>query len=156
MSRRKIRYLGVALLGLAVVSFKVLSDEPITVTDAWVRATAPGQSVTGAFLAITSPERAKITGVQSEAAESAEMHVSQLDNGVMKMREVRKIDVPAGQTLHFAPGGYHIMLIDLKRSLTPGDKVPLAIRLERADKSEVEVSFDATVRAIGDEPPQKK
>lgn len=153
---RKNRWFRLALLPLLAVCANVVADEPVTVTDAWVRATAPGQTVTGAFLEISSPVRASIVGVESEIAESAEIHLSAMDNGVMKMREVEKIDVPATQPLRFMPGGYHIMLIDLKKSLAAGDKVPLAIKLERADKTQIEVSFEATVRAIGDDLPRKK
>lgn len=156
MHSRKNRWLRLGLLALFAVCAKVIAEEPVTVTDAWVRATAPGQTVTGAFLEISSPVRARIVGVESEIAESAEIHSSTMDNGVMKMREVGKLDVPANQALRFAPGGYHIMLIDLKKSLARGDKVPLAIRLERADKTQIEVSFEATVRAIGDDLPQKR
>ncbi|MBC7944774.1 MAG: copper chaperone PCu(A)C [Burkholderiales bacterium] len=159
MHQRKNRRLGLALLGLLpllAVCATVRADEVVTVTDAWVRATAPGQTVTGAFLEISSPVRVRIVGVESEIAESAEIHLSAMDNGVMKMREVEKIEVPANQALRFAPGGYHIMLIDLKKPLARGDKVPLAIKLERADKTRIEVSFEATVRAIGEEPPNKQ
>ncbi len=156
MHQRKNSRARLALLALLAVSAGIMADEPVTVTDAWVRATAPGQTVTGAFLEISSPVRARIVGVESGIAESAEIHLSAMDNGVMKMREVEKVDVPANQPLRFAPGGYHIMLVGLRKSLVGGDKVPLAIKLERADKTQIEVSFEATVRAIGDGPPPNR
>ncbi len=159
MHSRTNRSLGLtlsALLALFTSSAMVAGVEPVTVTDAWVRATVPGQTVTGAFLEISSPVRARIVGVESGIAESAEIHLSGMDNGVMTMRGVEKVDVPANQALRFAPGGYHIMLIDLKKPLSRGDKVPLTIQLERADKTRIEVSFEATVRAIGDAPPHRK
>lgn len=158
MQKRKNRALLAALFALCALlaAGVAYGDQSVTISDAWVRATAPGQTVAGAFLEITSPTRASIIGVESEAAKSAEIHLSGMENGVMKMREIKKIDVPAGKTLRFAPGGYHIMLIDVKHALAPGEKVPLSLKLERADKSLVEVTINATVRAIGDRPPAKK
>lgn len=137
---------------LALHGANARGDDSPRIANAWVRATAPGQTITGAFLEVTSPVRATIVSAESDAAGSAEIHLSAMENGVMRMREVEKVSLPANQAVKFAPGGYHIMLIDLKKTLVAGDKLPLALTFERPDKSKSQVTFDATVRAIGDEP----
>ena len=67
-------------------------------------------------------------------------------NGVMEMRQLESLELPAKQTVKLEPGGLHIMLLDLKRPLKPGDKVPLRLTLQRADRSKTVVEVQAEVR----------
>lgn len=83
-----------------------------------------------------------LVGVQSEAAEAVEMHTTQTENGISTMRRVERIEVPAGGEAILQPGGFHIMLINLKRELSEGDMVTLTLEFEQSGIVEV----DAEVR----------
>ena len=117
------------------VSAGAVRAQPVTVKDAWVRAPAPGQKIAGAYLELVSRTDLVLTAVASSAAASAELHSTSLDEGVMRMRPVARIELPAGKPVKLAPGGLHIMLIDVKQPLKPGDKVPLTLTVQRADFS---------------------
>jgi hypothetical protein len=107
--------------------------QPVTVRDAWVRAPAPGQKVAGAYMEIVARTPMVLTGVASPAAASVELHGTSMEDGVMRMRPVGRIELPAGATVKLAPGGLHVMLVDLRQPLKPGDKVPLTLTVQRSD-----------------------
>lgn len=124
--------------------------QPAAVRDAWIRAPAPGQKVAAAYLELTSRGNTALVAVASPAAAAVELHNTTMERGVMKMRPVRRIELPAGKAVKFAPGGLHLMLVDLKRPLKPGDKVPLTLTVERADRASRSVfTIEAVVRAPG-------
>ncbi|MGH8633014.1 MAG: copper chaperone PCu(A)C, partial [Burkholderiales bacterium] len=130
----------------------VAQAQPVTVTDAWVRATAPGQKVAGAYMELESRTHLALTAVASPAAASVELHSTSMEEGVMRMRPVARIELPAGKSVKLAPGGLHIMLVDIKLPLKPGDKVPLTLTVQRADFSSRSVfTVQAEVRAAGAE-----
>jgi len=108
--------------------------QSVTVKDAWIRGTVQGQNATGAFMELTGKTNARLIGVSTPLTKSAEVHNMKMDNGVMKMFPVDGIDVPAGKTVKLAPGGYHLMLMNLQKPLNAGDKVPLQLTFELADK----------------------
>ena len=134
------------VLALCFGGAAIHADETVTVTHAWVRAAAPGQRVAGAYLEISSAEPSKLVAASSPAAGSVEIHSMRLKNGVMEMRQLESLELPAKQTVKLEPGGLHIMLLDLKRPLKPGDKVPLRLTLQRADRSKTVVEVQAEVR----------
>jgi hypothetical protein len=70
-----------------------------------------------------------------------------LENGIMTMRQLESLELPAKQTVKFEPGGLHIMLLDLKMTLKRGDKIPLRLTLQRADRSTTVVEVQAEVRS---------
>jgi copper(I)-binding protein len=107
--------------------------QPVTVKDAWVRAPAPGQKVAGAYMELVSRTHMALTAVASPAAAGVELHSTSMEEGVMRMRPVARIELPAGKPVKLAPGGLHIMLVDIKQPLKPGDKVPLTLTVQRAD-----------------------
>ena len=120
----------------------------VTVKDAWVRAPAPGQKVAGAYMELESRTDLVLTAVASPAAASAELHSMSVQEGVMRMRPVARIELPPGKAVKLAPGGLHIMLIGVKQPLKPGDKVPLTLTVQRADFSGPSVfTVQAEVRA---------
>ena len=137
---------SIAALAWPLISV-ALGAESVTTGNAWVRATVPGQSVAGAYLDITAGTPAALVAVDSSVARKAELHMMSMDGGVMKMRPVGKIELPARQTVSLKPGGYHIMLIDIKRELKAGERVLLKLTLQgdRGVKSTLDV--DAEVRA---------
>lgn len=124
--------------------------QPVTVKDAWVRAPAPGQKVAAAYMELEGRTHSVLTGVASAAAARAELHSTSMEEGVMRMRPVARLALPAGSTVKLAPGGLHIMLVDLRRPLRPGDKVPLTLTVERAEAASRSIfTVEAVVREAG-------
>ena len=153
MRPRSLRFLLIALIGAGcVVPAGRAQAQPVTVNDAWVRAPAPGQKVAGAYMELVSRTHLALIAVASPAAASAELHSNAMEEGVMRMRPVARIELPAGKPVKLAPGGLHVMLVDIKLPLKPGDKVPLTLTVQRADFSSRSVfSVQAEVRAAAAE-----
>jgi hypothetical protein len=101
--------------------------QPVQVSDAWVRATVPGQKGSGAFMTLTSKTATRLVGVSSPVAGVAEVHEMKMDGDVMRMRQIPGLDLPAGTTVALTSGGYHLMLMDLKQTLTSGSTVPVTL-----------------------------
>jgi hypothetical protein len=121
-----------------------------TVKDAWVRGTVPQQKATGAFAQITSAKGGRLVSVSSPAAGIAEVHEMAMEGSTMKMRAVAGgLELPAGKTVELKPGGYHVMLMDLKQPLKAGDVVPLTLVIEGADKQRETIELKVPVRALG-------
>lgn len=100
----------------------------VEVKDAWARASVPGQMATGAFMKITAKESLKLVSGSSPNAGVVEVHEMKIDGNVMKMRAVAGgLDLPAGKTVELKPGGYHVMLMDLKGPLAKDSTVPLTL-----------------------------
>jgi copper(I)-binding protein len=119
----------------------------VNVSSAWARATVPGQSGTGAFMTLVSADGARLVGAASPAAAVVEIHEMSMENSVMKMRRVPGVDLPAGREVQLKPGGYHVMLLDLKRPLKPGEKVQVELQLELRDGKRVTQPVEVEVRA---------
>ena len=139
------RFVTAALLALTTAP--VIAD--ITVKDPWVRATVPQQKATGAFMQITAPKAARLVEARSPVAGVTEIHEMTMDNDIMRMRAVPGIDLPAGKAVELKPGGYHVMLMDLKAPITEGQEVPVTLVIEGADKKRETVVIKATARALG-------
>ncbi len=122
--------------------------QSVEVKDAWVRGTVPAQKATGAFMEITGKSAARLLSVDSPVAASVEIHNMTMQNGVMKMSQVDGIDVPAGKTVKLAPGGYHVMFMGLKQQMKAGDRVPLKLTFELADKKRESLELSVEVRDI--------
>lgn len=118
----------------------------VAASSAWVRATVPAQSSSGAYLELTSPRDASLVGVSTPIAEDADLHEMRIEGGVMKMRTVPSLQLPAGKTVSLKPGSYHIMLNGLKRQLKPGDTVPLTLKVVGADNKSQTLVVSAEVR----------
>lgn len=122
----------------------------ISVTDAWARATMPGQKVSAAYLQIQSDADARLVSASSPAVPRVEVHEMKMDGDVMRMREVKAIDLPKGKTVTLKPGGYHIMLMNLKQPITAGEMIPLALVIESGGKRQtVEVKAEARAATGG-------
>lgn len=100
---------------------------PVRVDGAWARATVAGQSGTGAFMALTAAQDLKLVAVLSPAAAVAEVHEMKLEGDVVRMRAVPALELRAGKTVQFKPGGYHLMLMDLKAPLVKDTEVPVTL-----------------------------
>lgn len=116
----------------------------ISVTDAWARATMPGQKVSGAYMQIQSDADARLVGVSSPAVPRVEIHEMKMDGDVMRMRELKAIDLPKGRTVSLEPGGFHLMLMNLKKPIVAGDIIPLTLVVESGGKKQtLEVKAEA-------------
>lgn len=147
------------LLALAVVcagSSVAIADEikagDLVVTQAWSRATPKGAKAGAGYLTIdnkgSTPDR--LIGGSADVAGKVEIHEMAMSNGVMKMRPLEKgLVIEPGKTVKLAPGGYHVMLMDLKSPLKQGEKLPITLEFEKAGK--VTVSFD--VEGVGAQGP---
>jgi len=104
---------------------------------------------------ISSARGASLVGAESTAAGAVEVHEMSMDGNVMRMRAVPRLDLPAGKTVELKPGGYHMMLIDLKRPLKKGDSVPLRLKIENKDNTVSNVEVKAEVREATAAPEHK-
>lgn len=123
--------------------------DAVRAENAWARATAPGQAAAAAYFDLTSSAAAVLVAASSPAAEKAELHTMSMEGGVMRMRPVDKVDLPAAKTVRFARGGLHVMLIGLKNPLKAGGRVPLALTIRAADGARSTINVEADVRAPG-------
>jgi len=141
-----------ALLVTAIASLAAQSAWAvnISVTDAWARATMPGQPVSGAYMNIQADADARLVSASSPAVPRVEVHEMKMDGDVMRMREVKAIDLPKGKTVSLEPGGYHIMLMNLKKPITAGEIIPLTLVIESGGKQQsVEVKAEARAATGG-------
>jgi copper(I)-binding protein len=104
----------------------------VKVEGGWARATVQGQKATGAFMKITSPQATRLVSVATPVAGVAEIHEMKMDNGVMQMRALPGLDLPANKSVELKPGGYHLMLMDLKAPLMKDSSVALTLTFKDA------------------------
>ena len=123
------------------------------VSDAWARSTVKGQTASVVYLTLTSATPARLVGVSSPAAAVVQVHEMSREGTTMKMRPVDALDLPAGKAVELKPGGPHVMLMDLRQSLSSGDRLPLILRIEGPDRRVVEQAVSVDVR---DAPPMMK
>ena len=139
---------NIGVAGPAPAASRTQSTQPVQVQAAWVRATVAGQTSTGAFMRITARSATRLVGVSSPVAGVAEVHEMKMNGNVMTMREAPVIDLPAGKTVDFKSGGYHLMLMDLKLPLPPGSTVPLALMFRDAGGGESRVEMTVPVARV--------
>jgi hypothetical protein len=134
------------LAALLFAAFPVMAQ--VTVKDPWVRATVSAQKATGAFMQITSAQDARLVEARSPVAGVVEVHEMVMEKDVMKMRAVKGLDLPAGKTVELKPGGYHVMLMDLKQQMKEGDTVPVTLVVEGKDKKRSTIEVKAPVKPL--------
>lgn len=136
-----------ALFSLLLLSSLAFAAD-IKIEGAWSRATAPGQEVGSIGMVITSAKDAKLIAVSTPAAESSEIHTMTMDGGVMKMRQLEFLDLPANQPVKLGPGGDHLMMFGLKKPLKAGQKIPVTLTVEFADKTKKKIKVKAEIKPI--------
>lgn len=110
------------------------------VAEAWARATPPGAATGAVYFVLTGGDAGdRLLGASSPVAERAELHMTTMSDGMMRMRALENLRLAPGETVRFEPGGRHVMLIGLKQPLHEGDAVPLTLTFERAGTIEVQV-----------------
>ena len=119
----------------------------LKISTPWARATPKGASVGGGYMTIANSGNAgdRLVGGTSDVSNRLEIHTMSVEGGVMKMRPVAGVDIKAGQTVEFKPGGYHVMFVGLKQPLEQGQHVKTTLRFEKAG----DVAVDFTVKGIG-------
>lgn len=146
------KHLHTTLLTVIFAAFSSLTlaaaPAAVTVTDPWVRGTVPAQKATGAFMRLTAPDNVRLVDARSPAAGIVELHQMDMAGDTMVMRQVAGIDLPAGRSVELKPGGFHIMLLDLKAQAKPGDRIPITLVIEGKDKQRSTLEVDAVVRPL--------
>lgn len=132
-------------LGLALTA--MAAHAQVTVENAWVRATVPGQHATGAFMTLHSQTPARLVAAQSDIATTTEIHEMAMQGDVMKMRQIDGLDVSAEQTVDLKPGGYHLMLLDLKQQAKVGSQVLISLVFEVGGKRQT-IQVEAPVKPL--------
>ena len=123
--------------------------QSVDVKGAWVRTAVPGQKATGAFMALTAKDGAKLVSAASPVAGVVEVHEMKMDGDIMRMRALSGgLDLPAGKTVELKPGGYHVMLMDLKAALPKDTTVPLTLVFKDAKGVESKMELTVPVAAM--------
>lgn len=113
-----------------IITASTLADSPrILIQDAYIRGLPPGQTTTAAFMQITNASDKAVTlkNMHSDAAETIELHQSIMENGTMKMRQIKDFQLEARASATFEAGAKHIMFLGLKKPLSEGDTVKLKL-----------------------------
>jgi periplasmic copper chaperone A len=141
--------LAALLIGFVAPAFaQGTSNTSITVEQPWSRATPKGAKTGAVYMTLDnkSGSEDRLTGVSSDVADKLQIHEMKVENGVMKMRKVSDgLPIPAGGSVVLKPGGYHVMMIGLKKPLTAGEKISLTLTFEKAG----DISVTVPVQAMG-------
>lgn len=135
-------------MAIAALLAATAAQAQVEVKSAWVRATVPHQMGTGAFMQLTAAKDTRLVAARSSLTPAVEIHEMKLQDNVMRMRQVEAVDLPAGRTVEFEPGGYHIMLMELKEQVKEGATVPLTLVFEDGKGQRETVEVQAPVRAL--------
>ncbi|MDD2728214.1 copper chaperone PCu(A)C [Malikia sp.] len=138
----------ILLASIAALALNAWAQSSVKIEDAWVRGTVAQQKATGAFMRLTAPRDTRLVAVSSPVAGVVELHEMSLDNGVMKMRAIAGLALPAGKTVELKPGGYHVMLLDLKAPVAAEQQVPLTLVFEAQGGQREQVELKAPARAL--------
>ncbi len=125
----------------------------VKIEGAWIRAAVEGQSGTGGFMKLTAPANMRLLGVSTPVAKIGAVHEMKMQGQVMKMAELKNgLELPAGIAVELKPGGFHIMLLDLKQSLKVGTQVPVTLTFSNAkgEQSKVEARIPVAMRSPSD------
>jgi copper(I)-binding protein len=130
------------------IVFAASAAAQVTVREPWIRATVPAAQATGAFMELVSKQDARLVEVRSPAAGIIEIHQMSMKDDRMMMSAVESLDLPAGKPVALASGGYHIMMMDLKRQMKAGDTVPMTLVIEQKGKKRETVEVQVPVKPL--------
>ena len=135
------------VLGLLLLVVSASASSQVEIKDPWSRATPPGASVAAGYMTIenASPSNDRLIGASSPIAQRVELHTMEMKGDVMRMREVKDYPLPVKGGIRLAPNGAHLMLVNIKRPLKEGERVPLVLRFEKAG----EVKTELAVQGMG-------
>lgn len=130
-----------------ILGLNVLAAHALEVSEPWARATVPGASVGAAYMTLTSPVKARLIAVRSPASGRVEIHSAGMQDGTMRMRQLKSLELPAGQPVTLAPMGLHLMLMELKAPLKSGERVALELVVQEGRKRRI-VEVSAEIRSL--------
>lgn len=143
------------VLAMMLVSCSPPAQNSITVQDVWARATgmdmpmdhnhdSMGGKTSAIYMVIVNQtnQQDRLIAAKASAAETVEIHETRMENDIMKMQKVDGVEIPANSKVELKPGGYHIMLINLKQDLKAGEKIPFTLIFEKNG----EINLEAEVR----------
>ena len=137
------------IAALMALTSNAWAQATVSVEEAWVRGTVAQQKATGAFMRLTASQNARLVEASSPVAGVTEIHEMAMEQDIMRMRQIPGLDLAAGQAVELKPGGYHVMLMDLKQPLQPGQTVPITLVFEDANQLRFTQQIEAPVRPLG-------
>jgi len=141
------KFLLALIFSLTLLSSCGKPSPSVQISDNWVRATEDGQDVGAAYMTLTSNTDTTLTSVESSVSDSIEIHSMTMDNGVMKMQMLDELALKAGKPTELAPGGYHLMLFDLKKALKAGEEVSFTLHFKDAQGKETVLNLNSPIKA---------
>lgn len=137
----------IAALLMLVASLPAAAADAVQISNAWARATAPGQEVGAAYMTLKSATALQITQAETKIADAVEIHEMNMKDGVMKMRMMEVLELPAGKEVHLEPGGFHFMLFDLKQPLKADSHFELVLSIKDAQGKTSKQTVKVPVKA---------
>jgi copper(I)-binding protein len=137
-----------AAIALSLMALAFQASAQTKVDDAWVRATVPTQTASGAFMTVTADSDSKLLSVATPIAKDVQIHEMTMKNDVMSMGPVKFVELPAGKAVKLDPNGYHVMLMGLSAQLKEGETVPLTLTVENAKGEKETLEVKAPVRSL--------
>lgn len=123
------------------------TNDIVAISEAWVRPTNPGQEVGAAYMTLTSKQNLDLVSAISDASGSVEIHSMTMENGIMKMRNLDSLALEAGKPYRLAPGGFHLMLFDLKKPLNIGEYVNFVLTFKNKNNEQFKQNIKANIQA---------
>lgn len=146
-----LKKIGLPLLSAMFIASILISacskQDSIEIKNQWVRASNDGQDVSAAYMTIVSNEDTSLIAIDSDVADVIEIHSMSMENGVMKMRMLDTLDLIAGKPTELSPGGFHLMLFDLKKPLTAGKEAHFTLHFKNKAGQEKTISITSPIKA---------
>lgn len=141
---------SIAAVFAPLALFACADPDPLYVDQAWVRLSPNADSPSAAYFTVHGgPEAVELRGVTSQAAQRLEMHESLMEGGVMKMRAITSIPVPAGEAVAFAPGGKHVMIWGVNPAARQAGKLPLTLMFSNGDRIVIDAAIGQPKESAG-------
>lgn len=140
--RRAAIHLACVWFALCCTTTIAHAEGRIGVFDAWIRAAPPGASMLAGYATLRNTGDAPISilTVQSHDFRMTSLHETAVEDGVARMREMHRLQIPAGGEVQLAPGGKHLMFMHPRREIAVGEQVGVTFLM--ADGSRIETNFD--------------
>jgi periplasmic copper chaperone A len=140
-------YLANVFVMISMAGFAVLAHAELKVSNAWVKPTAAGQPVAGAYMTLTADKDIEVIAVLTPVAEKAEIHSMSMDGNIMRMQRLDRLQLKPGQAVELKPGGLHLMLIGLTHAIKAGEVVPLSLVTRDAQGKKTTLSIKVVAAA---------
>lgn len=146
-----LKKIGLPLLSAMFIASVLISacskPDSIEIKNQWVRASNDGQDVGAAYMTMVSNEDTSLIAIDSDVADIIEIHSMSMENGVMKMRMLDTLDLIADKPTELSPGGFHLMLFDLKKPLTAGKEAHFTLHFKNKAGQEKTISITSPIKA---------